>query len=234
MQRNTRWIGLYTAILLMVATAAASAAGKQDENPSQAGKSSVYFYDVTATDTHGKGKLMVDVNQHTFVFNGQDFEPSAQIALQAKAASGDYVIFASGKATPSGNLHISGTWEAGAAPTEVVAGTWYQAMRQFFFTNNGAFLAKVACYYSTDGGVTWHESEHTSSVPVWTTIAVPLGALGVPGGALVKVHIIVVGGKDRTGSEVFQYEDWVDVWAEYTIHGTTWKPILEYDGCVSF
>ncbi|MBP1928929.1 hypothetical protein J2741_001476 [Methanolinea mesophila] len=28
---------------------------------------------------------------------------------------------------------------------------------------------------------------------------------GVPEGALVKMHAVIVGGKDKTGSEVFQY-----------------------------
>src|SRR5512139_3991244 len=85
--------------LMIIATVGASAAtATQDENPSQAGKSPVYFYDVAASDTHGKGKLMVDVDKHTFVFNGQGFEPSAQIALRARAAgSDDYAIFATGK-----------------------------------------------------------------------------------------------------------------------------------------
>ncbi len=99
-------------LCLMIATAGAATA-TQDENPSQAGKSSIYFYDVAASNTHGKGKLMIDVDEHTFVFNGQGFDPSAQIALRARVeGSTEYVQFATGKATPSGNLHMAGTWEA--------------------------------------------------------------------------------------------------------------------------
>ena len=52
------------------------------------------IYDVAESDTHGKGKLMIDLDNHTFVFNGQGFTPSAQIELRAKeAASSDFVIF---------------------------------------------------------------------------------------------------------------------------------------------
>ena len=48
------------------------------------------------------------------------------------------------------------------------------------------------------------------------------------------MHAIVVGGKDRTGSEVFQYynttvEDWRYV-ARYDISGVTWNPDLDYYG----
>lgn len=221
------------ALLLMSAVGAGAAAAKQDENPSQAGTSSVYFYDVAAGDTHGKGKLMVDVDKHTFVFNGQGFEPSAQIALRARAAtSADHVIFATGKATPSGNLHISGTWEAGAAAVEVVAGTYYAPIYGFSLYNLGAFVAQLACYYSTDGGVTWHESESIKGITFGVSKYSPLGDLGVPNGALVKIHAIVVGGKDRTGSEVFQYAYSVDpyrqYYAYYHIYDVTWNPTLIY------
>jgi hypothetical protein len=189
-------------------------AATQDENPSQAGKSSVYFYDVAASDTHGKGKLMVDVDKHTFVFNGQGFEPSAQVALRARAAgSADYIIFATGKATPSGNLHISGTWEAGAAADEVVTGTYYTPVYGFSLYNLGWFVARLSCYYSTDGGVTWHESESIDGITKDNFGYSPLGDLGVPDGALVKIHAIVVGGKDRTGSEVFKYV--YTTWGEF-------------------
>jgi hypothetical protein len=222
------------ALLLMSTVGVGAVAAKQYENPSHAGKSSIYFYDVAASDTHGKGKLEVDVDKHTFVFNGQDFEPSAQIALRARAAdSTDYVIFATGKATPSGNLHIAGTWETGAAVAEVVAGTWYPPLYGFCITNYGGFVAQLACYYSTDGGVTWHESDHINGISLFETVDATLGELGVPENALVKIHIEVVGGKDRTGSEVFQHlftYCWEGQhWASYTIKGTTWNPKLVYD-----
>jgi hypothetical protein len=238
MRRNISGIGFYTATLLMIATAVAGAApGSQDQNPSQAGKSSIYFYDVAATDTHGKGKLMIDLAKHTFEFNGQDFAPSSQVELRARAAaSDDYVLFATGKATPSGNLHLAGTWEAGAAAAEVVATTSYELISGFSLMNWGGFVARLACYYSTDGGVTWTESGHTDDITLGKEKLVNLDDYGVPADALVKIHVIVVAGKDRTGSQVFKTVYYpsgpmhVHTYADYNIYGTTWNPYLEYDG----
>ena len=229
-------MGFYTAILWMATTAVVGAAtAKQDQNPSQAGKSSIYFYDVAASDTHGKGKLQIDVDKHTFVFNGQDFEPSVQVGLRARTAgSDDYVIFATGKATPSGNLHIAGMWEAGVAPEDVLAGAWYYPVYGFVLENNGWFVAKIACYYSTDEGFTWKESANVGGISIWTSKSVFLGDLGVPYDALVRIHAIVEGGKDRTGSEVYRhfYTGCFEGqhWVEYMISGTTWNPVLEWAG----
>ena len=151
MKRNT--LIAVALCLMMIATVGASAdSDKHDENPRQAGESSVYFYDVEATDTHGFGQLVIDVKHHTFVFIGQDFEPSGQIALRTGDADSD--IFATGKATPSGNLHISGTWEAEVAAEEVVAGTYYAPIWGFILWNEGWFFTRIACDCSTDGGVT--------------------------------------------------------------------------------
>ncbi|MGZ4864512.1 MAG: hypothetical protein ACXV5H_04725 [Halobacteriota archaeon] len=229
-----------TLCLVLLATVGAGlVTAKQQANPRQAGSSSVYFYDVAATDTHGTGKLIVNVDKHTFEFNGQGFDPSVQIALRARAAgSTDYIVFATGKATPSGNLHIAGTWEA-AAPVEVVGGSYYPPLYSFYLHNIGGFVAKVACDYSTDGGVTWHRSGHTDGTAIWTYKMAYLDDLGVPADALVKIHVIVVGGiggaSGKTGSEVFQhfgyaYDPASCRYADYTISGTIFKNKLEYDG----
>ncbi len=87
-------------------------------NPREAGASSVDFYEVTATDNHGPGKLMIDIDQHKFVFNGKDFEPSKIYALSyTRAPSTDLRVFASAVAKASGNLHAEGTWPEAALPT---------------------------------------------------------------------------------------------------------------------
>jgi hypothetical protein len=220
--------------LVMIATIGAGVVvAKQTENPRQSGESSIYFYDVAPTDTNGTGKLQIDVAKHTFVFNGKDFTPDAMIELKAKAEDGSDNVFATGKATPSGNLHIAGEWEAGAAlPGEVAAG--YQAIGSFTLYNGGWFVIQLKAYYSFDNGATWHETEtaikgiangHTGFAP-------DLADLGVPDGNLVRIHAVVVGGKDRTGSEVFQsYPQSYTAWtATYEITGVTWNPTLTYDG----
>ena len=228
MKRNT--LIAVVLCLIMITTAGAGTASAKKENPRQADESSIYFYDVEATDTHGKGKLVIDVKHHTFVFIGQDFEPSGQIALRTGDADSD--IFATGKATPSGNLHISGTWEEEVAAEEVVAGTYYAPIWGFILWNEGWFFTRIACDYSTDGGVTWQESGHT----VWLITAgdytADLDDLGVPMYALVKIHVIVDGGKDKIGSQVFQYSSNYGYrdYAEYWIEGTTFKHTLIYFG----
>jgi len=217
-----------------VAASAQARAGadsaKQDENPRHAGKSSVYFYDVDATDTHGSGQLVIDLDKHTFVFIGKDFMPYLQILLEAKEAGGtDYAVFASGKATPSGNVHIAGTWESDAAPEEVVCN--WEMIGGFSLTNNGWFIAQIACYYSEDDGVTWHESAHSSDITINHWKEVYLEDLGVPDGAWVKIHVIVIAGKDRTHDQVYQYS--YGMWGcgkAYFINGTTWNPKLSFDG----
>lgn len=98
----------------------------------------------------------------------------------------------------------------------------------------GWFITKIACYYSTDGGITWTESSHTDGIKKGDSANVLLGDLGVPDGALVRIHAVVVGGKDRTGSEVFQYSiwncgrDWSTRYAIYHIDGVTWNPVLTF------
>ncbi len=97
--------------------------------------------------------------------------------------------------------------------------------------NNGLFLAQLACYYSTDGGNTWTESGHTGSIGMTSSRFTALETLGVPDGALVKIHVIVVGGNDKTDPTVFRnvYDNnfWFDgpIW-RYVIRGTTLNPEL--------
>lgn len=215
--------------LLFVPTVVGPVLARQVDNPWQAGASTIYHFDVAATDAHGSGRLTIDLTKHTFVFNGKDFTPSAQIELQARAASGtELLVFAWGKATPSGNLHIAGPWRADTTPTEVAAG--YTLINALDLFNRGWFVAQLACYYSTDGGVSWLESEHVTGITQGHAGFAELGDLGVPSGALVRIHAVVVGGKDRTGSEIFQYSPPTDQFADYLISGTTGNPDLEYNG----
>lgn len=103
----------------------------------------------------------------------------------------------------------------------------------FEFHNDGWFIAKVACLYSTDEGATWTESGHSRGFDKGSMAIVPIGNLGVPDEALVKIHVIVVGGNDKTGSTVFEYREDNNmytagpVWA-YWISGTTLNSKLSY------
>jgi hypothetical protein len=113
---RTRMIAIALCILLLTAAGVGVASAKQGENPRQAGASSVHFYEVAATGTHGSGKLMINPDQKKFTFNGVDFEPGARYVLHYETAGGaDLRVFATGKVTPSGNLHVEGTWEGAFA-----------------------------------------------------------------------------------------------------------------------
>lgn len=239
--KTNKLFGLALFLMLMGSVAMAPVSAEDDKNPGQAGRSSIYSYEVAANDTHGAGRLIIDVSQQSYVFNGKGFEPSAQIELRAMSeGSGDYVVFGVGNVTPSGNLHISGPWTAATPPSEVVAGSYpagaYAMINGFHLWNSGLFIAKHACYYSTDGGVTWKESSHTDGFKVNHGAFLELRDIGVPDYALVREHAIVVGGKDRTGSEIFQYDpyncgkDFSRRYAGYVISGVTWNPTLQFDG----
>jgi hypothetical protein len=227
---------LFILCLFFVAGSAQAGAGgnsaKQDGQLWQAGESSIYFYDVEPGDTHGRGKLMIDLEKYTFVFNGQGFVPSEQITLRARAAdSTEYVEFAKGKATPSGNLHIAGTWEAADAPADVLLD--YPYILGFWLKNNGWFAVQVAFKYSTDGGTTWKVSDHWDSITLGNDYKVPYNYLGVPDNALVKLKAEVVAGDDKTASEVFRVIN-SGCWGYYTISGTTQNVKLSYTGRVCF
>ncbi|MGZ4904865.1 MAG: hypothetical protein ACXV5I_08650 [Halobacteriota archaeon] len=234
-------IAVALCLVMLLTVGAGVVAAKQMENPSQAGTSHIYFYDVAPNDTHGKGKLQINTDKHTFEFNGQGFTPSAMIELKAKPVGGtDYVAFATGKTTPSGNLHLAGTWEKNAAPEVVV--TEYWGITGFKLENEGWFVAQLACKYSTDGGATWKETAHSSGLTKGESARMDwLIDYGVPDRALVKIHAIVVGGKDRTG-DVYQY---VDTYGsahgyhsstyleKYEISGVTWNPTLVWMGPIA-
>lgn len=227
---------LFILCLFFVAGSAQAGAGgnpaKQGGQLWQAGESSIYFYDMEPGDTHGKGKLMIDLDKHTFVFNGQGFVPWEQITLRARAAdSTEYVEFAKGKATPSGNLHIAGTWEAADAPADVLLD--YPYILGFWLKNNGWFAVQVAFKYSTDGGTTWTVSEHSDSITLGNDYKVPYNWLGVPDNALVKLKAEVVAGDDKTASEVFRVIN-SGCWGYYTTSGTTQNVKLSYTGRVCF
>ncbi len=108
-------------LIMLTTVGAGIVAAKQQENPRQAGASSIYFLDVAATGTHGPGTLKIDVKHHTFVFNGKGFTPDKTYTLVDTTTSSGIHVFATGQATPSGNLNLKGTWAKDAAPSIVGA-----------------------------------------------------------------------------------------------------------------
>ncbi len=116
-----------------------------------------------------------------------------------------------------------------------VARSYHTTISHFGLLNQGWFVVKLAFLYSTDGGVTWKESEHTGGIVMSEDVKVNIRGYGVPSDALVRIHVIVVGGPDRTGSEVWQHYWPTDILddqgmtAYYSISGTTFNPRLDYE-----
>jgi hypothetical protein len=231
---------LTVACALLISTVGATAT----VSATQIGHSPIYYFDVT---NNGKAVGQVVVNtanakRPTYVLVAHGLTPNTKYTF-GYTVSGDMHTLGSAKTTTTGALIKYGTFPAADVKdvqsaqfwvTETPPGAYYAPLRSIDFGNYGWFLAKLACDYSTDGGVTWHESGHTKGIAIWGWGGAKLGDLGVPFGALVKIHVIVVGGKDNVGSEVFQYyytsapESYH--WAEYSISGTTLNNKLEYMG----
>ena len=87
--------------VLLLSTVGATVAVAQ-----QKGKSSVYQFDIAATDSHGSGKLMIDLKQRTFHFTGKGFVPGRTYWLWCEA-SGPRTL-GSVVANPAGNVEITG------------------------------------------------------------------------------------------------------------------------------
>jgi hypothetical protein len=246
MQRNTRWIGLHTAILLMIATAVAGAApAKQDKGPGRAGRSPIYHLDVVY-----KGKPVGQVVVNTanpqlpsYVLVARGLKPTTKYTF-GYTASGEVYTLGSIETPRAGALVFEGTFPLDDVADLESAQFWMREpiatsdgriMNGFILDNWGVFVAKLACYYSTDGGVTWKESGHTDGIALWDSGLLELKDFGVPEDALVRIHAIVVGGKDRTGSEVYQCTYWShgEYWGHsypvYEISGTTWNPTLSFE-----
>ena len=167
MKRNT----LITVVLclMMITTSEAGAkSAKHDENPRQAGKSSIYFYDVESKEGSGYGRLVINADKKTFTFIGQDFLPSQHVYIKVDT-EGQFQLIADGKSTKSGNLHIQGEWE-GVPPKPESVGAYYIWGPAYGFTldNVSGYVAHIKVQWSTDNGVTWHTTSNQSKdVSLW-------------------------------------------------------------------
>jgi hypothetical protein len=226
-------LALAVLCLMMIATVGSGAAiAKQDENPSQAGESSIYFYDVAASDNHGKGKLVIDVDKHTFVFNGQDFRPGRNIQIIVDTESGVHIV-GQGESTKSGNVHVEGEWE-GALPEPGTVRTlhYYEPAWGFRLYELGGYVAHIKVQWSTDDGATWHTSSNQSSgVSLWESKRIDIKTLdpNIPIGSVVRMKMIVVWGDDVVADQWFSYVEHRvagQCYPDYESHGKVWNAYL--------
>jgi hypothetical protein len=234
MKRNT--VIAVVLCLMMITTAGAGAASaKQDENPRQAGKSSIYFYDVESIDDNGYGRLVINTDKKTFVFIGKDFTSNRLFEIKVDTES-EFQHIATGHSTESGNLHIQGEWE-GTLPEQGTVGICYcyPPAYGFILENYGGYIAHIKIAYSTDNGATWKLTDkQTSGISLFESHKVDIDDLleeDIPeGSSLVKMKMIVVGGGDVTTSEIYSYIHSSPpgyCYPYYISHGPTWNASLE-------
>ncbi len=211
----------------------------------QIGHSPIYSFDVTYNGPV-VGQAFVNTAKAqaaTYVLVANGLIPNTKYTF-GYTVSGDTHTLGTANTTKAGALVMYGTFPAADVKDLQSAQFWvtetppggsaYTQINGFVLENLGWFVAKVACDYSTDGGVTWHESGHTSGIAIDGLMHVYLSDLGVPNGALVKIHVIVIAGKDRTGSEVFQYKADSSGAAYYNIYGATLTSKLIYLGILTW
>jgi len=120
--------------------------------------------------------------------------------------------------------------------TETPPGAYYEEIVGLRLFNWGWVIGELQAYYSKDGGATWQKSSSTDSIWRLENDYVDLGDLGIPEGALVKIHVIVKAASDKTGSEVFTFRRSLplgfknETYAAYEVYGTAFKPKLQYWG----
>ena len=237
------------ALVLSLATAYPCAAGTvKTKSAAQRGHSPIYHFEVLAYDGEVAGKITVNTANEqlpSYVLVARGLTPKTKYTLGYSTSEEVYPL-GSMDSSKRGALVIKGTFPLDDVEGLQSAHFWIMetpptssnALINGLYLGNyyGWFVAKLACYYSTDGGITWTESSHTDGIKQGDWARVFLRDLGVPYDALVRMHAIVVGGKDRTGSEVFQYSQFAagrDMswrYGSYYIDGVTWKPVLSYQG----
>jgi hypothetical protein len=235
---------LIVASALLISVGGATAAAP----PTQRGHSPNYIFDVTYEDTVvGEVRLNMAHEEPTFALVADGLTPKENYTFGYSTDSPVSVtLLGSADTSKSGSLRLRGTvpaedvtdlngaqfWVMATPP----ASSYYEDIVGLRLFNWGWVIAQIQAYYSTDEGVTWQKSGTTDNILRRENDYVDLGDLGVPEGALVKIHVIVIGAKDKTGSEVFRFTRWISYWGEnetyaaYEIYGTAFKPGLQYWG----
>ena len=237
------------ALILSIAAAYPCAAGTViTESAAQRGPSTIYQFYVVGNNDEVAGKVIVNTANPqlpSYVLIAPEVTPNTNYTFGYTTPE-DVYTFASMDSPQVGPLVIKGTFPLDDLAVLLSSEFWVietpptsgNALINGLYLGNyyGWFITKLACYYSTDGGVTWVESSSTDGITKGNWGRVFLSELGVPYDALVRIHAIVVGGKDRTGSEVFQYSQFAcgkDMswrFGTYYIDGVTWNPVLSYKG----
>ena len=226
---------LTVACAVLISTVGATAT----VSATQVGHSPFYYFDVA---NNGKAVGYVVVNTAnpktpTYTLIAHRLTPNTEYTF-GYTASGVVHTLGTAKTTEAGALVTYGTFPAADVKDLQSAQFWvteplrssYTPIGGFMLGNNGLFVARLTCEYSTDGGVTWQRSGYYSSdITMGRMQTVPLLLLA-PYNALVRIYVVVVWGRDHSGTEVFQCVKGNGDYAVYSITGTTLNNELHYNG----
>ncbi len=153
-----RTLTIATLCVLLLATIGTTAAVAEQKE-----KSSVYHFDIKASDSHGPGKLTINLNKHTFVFTGKGFRPDTRYWLWCEAL--DHA-FGSVVANSAGNVNFQGTWPQ-SIPT--VPATTAFALIPSLPTGSmtASFTASFHRYSDADHLGTWEIDASSSTGPIY-------------------------------------------------------------------
>lgn len=184
---------------MLLASVGAAVSGATTGIAVQPSQPSVYIFDIPATTSHGGGVLMINLVEHSFVFDGQG-EPGRMYYLQYTLAGAQGVHeFASVAASHSGNIHKEGVWLR-------TFGTWAakhanpQSVRTLAFadstssdTEPGTLTAEPTFALSTTTPLYAELHYYPASSDEWThdgTVTIVPVAFGAPGstGPIVTYH----------------------------------------------
>ncbi len=126
---------------------------KQAPLTPQKGHSPILQVDVKNDAGKVIGKLVVNAEKHTFVFNGTGLAPGRWHELRYSTSSGTYVV-GGAKATKAGTMHLTGMWAGRisdvSAATVTVTTTEKQSATLYIVdilredTPNGLYVSKVS------------------------------------------------------------------------------------------
>ncbi len=236
--KRTTLIVIMLCALMLGTVGAGVVTAKQGVDTQQKGSSPIYKFGVkNDAGTAVVGTLTVNAKQASYVFNAKGL--TAGTTYYLKCTSPVYKI-ASAQAAADGTVHMQGPWDTPVdvtttQPTFVLTtvallgGSPIGPVDTFMLHNEGLFVVKISAEYSTDAGAHWLRARSSGDIVLGAEQHVELSALGVPNGALVKMHADVVWGYDKVGSEVFTYVSGSKHWAKYSTWGTTLSNTLKYE-----
>ena len=108
-----------------------------------------------------------------------------------------------------------------------------QEIGKISLKNNGGFVVRLEFEHYNDATGKWIRTGGTGDITVGFSKTASPGEHGVPDGCMVRLHVNVIWGSDKTSTEMFIYKSGSNNVAGYAISGTTLNNHLEFRGVSS-